>query len=162
MRSWSKNVTSNILQPCKIHPDYGSTAYSSASPFCLKQLNVIQNQALRIATAAFLTSPTHSPHACTSIFSLQFRRHYFLMKYFTAINLQTNHINVYKIIAENENNHKKPRLIGTIIKQLLSAYNIEMIKLLHTRRKYPFKYVYQKFCSKYKKSGNNPSPAFWK
>lgn len=53
--------------------DYGSIAYVSASESTLRKLNVIQNNALRICSGAFCTSPVISLHAETNITSLTHR-----------------------------------------------------------------------------------------
>ena len=45
---------------CKSKLDYGSQIYSSASPGTLKKLDSVHNEALRICTGAFRTSPTAS------------------------------------------------------------------------------------------------------
>ncbi len=139
--------------------DYGCTAYSTAAPSRLKQLDVIQNQALRIATGAFYTSPIHSLHADTSIFPLHYRRHYLLLKYFASINRQATHINLYKIKSAAENNYKKPTLLGTTIKQLLRTYNIETAELLPTRRKDPSEYIYQKITLQLQVEWNQSKPS---
>ena len=45
---------------CKSKLDYGSQIYSSASPNTLQKLDSVHNEALRICTGAFRTSPTAS------------------------------------------------------------------------------------------------------
>ena len=45
---------------CKSKLDYGSQIYSSAGPNALKKLDSVHNEALRICTGAFRTSPTES------------------------------------------------------------------------------------------------------
>ena len=45
---------------CKSKLDYGSQMYSSASPNALKKLDSVHNEALRICTGAFRTSPVTS------------------------------------------------------------------------------------------------------
>lgn len=54
--------------------DYGSTIYSTASKTQLERLNPIQNTAIRIATGAFRTSPSHSLCCLSGELPLPYRR----------------------------------------------------------------------------------------
>ena len=53
--------------------DYGSVVYGSASAQILKRLDVIPNEAMRISTGAFKTTPIEALHILTNEPLLKFR-----------------------------------------------------------------------------------------
>ncbi|XP_044755013.1 uncharacterized protein LOC123313966 [Coccinella septempunctata] len=65
--------------------DYGSIIYATASKTLLKSLNVVQNTALRIATGAFITSPSQSLCKETGEIPLFLRRQMLQMTYAARI-----------------------------------------------------------------------------
>jgi len=65
--------------------DYGSIVYDSASRATLGNLDVIANEAMRIATGAFKTSPASSLHVLTAEPPLQLRRKELALKYYAKI-----------------------------------------------------------------------------
>ena len=65
--------------------DYGAIVYGSARPSYLKLLDPIQNQALRIATGAFPTSPIPSLYAETGEPPLEIRRTKVSLSYLTKL-----------------------------------------------------------------------------
>ena len=76
--------------------DYGSPVYISATKKQLNKLNPIQNQAIRLCTGAFKTSPTNSLHIETAILPLKERRDLLALKYYTKIAANNKHPNYYK------------------------------------------------------------------
>lgn len=60
--------------------DYGCIAYTSASRTSLSKLNTIQNQALRLASGAFKTSPVASIHAEINYIPLTHHRNALILK----------------------------------------------------------------------------------
>jgi len=67
--------------------DYGSIIYASAKESVLDTLNPVHNQALRICTGAFRTSPVASLYAETGEPSLSNRRMQLAAQYYTHIEL---------------------------------------------------------------------------
>ena len=70
--------------------DYGSIVYNSASSRTLESLNVIANQALRIATGVFKTTLTKTLHTLANEMSLQIRRNMLSIKYYFKTRSQLN------------------------------------------------------------------------
>lgn len=99
--------------------DYGSMIYSSASPSTLKKFDTIQNQAFRIASRVFRTSPIASINAELNTMPLQHRRHTLLLQYFGKL------INSYWARSFNH-----PGSLKYTADQLLATYNISADKLM--------------------------------
>ena len=62
--------------------DYGAPVYASATRTLLKPLNAIVNEALRIATGAFKSTPIESLYVLANEMSLDYRREYLTLRYF--------------------------------------------------------------------------------
>ena len=71
--------------------DYGCIVYSSASHSVLKRLYSVNNEALRICTGAFKTSPTSSLYAECHEMPPQYRHCQLALQY--AIKLKSNQQN---------------------------------------------------------------------
>lgn len=65
--------------------DYGSIVYASAAPYILKELDRIANDALRLATGAFKSTPVSSLQVLCAEPSLQSRRQMLSLKYYYKI-----------------------------------------------------------------------------
>jgi len=65
--------------------DYGSVVYASASPTALSNLDTVANEAMRIATGAFRTTPISSLQILTNEPPLQLRRQELTIKYYVKL-----------------------------------------------------------------------------
>ena len=65
--------------------DYGAVVYSSASPTALKTLDPIANEAMRVATGAFRSTPIQSLEVLTGEPGLELRRELLTLRYFIKI-----------------------------------------------------------------------------
>ena len=65
--------------------DYGAIVYTSAKPNDLKMLNTTCNEALRIATGAFKSSPVESLYVLADELKPETRRDYLALRYFVKI-----------------------------------------------------------------------------
>ncbi|XP_045466643.1 uncharacterized protein LOC123675338 [Harmonia axyridis] len=70
--------------------DYGSIVYSTASKTLLAKLDVIQNTAIRLATGAYITSPSESLCREAGELPLKFRRLMLQSTYAARISADTN------------------------------------------------------------------------
>lgn len=104
--------------------DYGSIVYSSASHSTLKKLDTIQNQALRIASGAFRTSPIASILAETNIIPLTQRRDLHVLSYYGKVLTEPDHINSYRACSS-----APPGSFGHTALQLLQKYDISLDQL---------------------------------
>ena len=104
--------------------DYGSIIYSSASCTTLKKLDTIQNQALRIASGAFRTSPISSILAETNTMPLTQRRVLHTLTYYGRLLTEPDHINSFRALSS-------PPLgsFGQTAMDLLQLYNIAVEQL---------------------------------
>ena len=68
--------------------DYGCVIYSTASETLLKSLDSIANEALRIATAAFKTTPSESLYILANELPMHYRRKLMTAKYFCKLRSQ--------------------------------------------------------------------------
>jgi ribonuclease HI len=62
--------------------DYGSPVYGSACQTLLKTMEPIANDALRVATGAFPTTPIHTLNALTNEMKLEERRDFLTLRYY--------------------------------------------------------------------------------
>ena len=67
---------------CRSKMDYGAQFYSSAKPNVIKTLNSIHNEALRLSSGAFRSSPVSSLHAETNEPPLDLHREELCLKYY--------------------------------------------------------------------------------
>ena len=65
--------------------DYGAPVYASASKAILDTLNPITTEALRIATGAFISTPTDTLYVLTNEIKLDHRRSYLSIRYYYKI-----------------------------------------------------------------------------
>ena len=93
-----------------------------ASNINLQKLDPIQNQALRISSGAFRTSPVINLHVDSAIFPLQHHRNCLILIYFQKLLSQPQHLNTYRIKTTSPFSQK--------CQQLLLLYNINE-KYLH-------------------------------
>lgn len=104
--------------------DYGCAAYSTACSTGLKQLDTIQNQALRICTGALRTSPIASVHVEANIPPLKHHRNALLLRYYFKIMQSQTHINAYRLLSPT-----KPqcsiKTLHTLCSKLLTLYNVD-------------------------------------
>ncbi len=92
--------------------NYGCIIYSSASTSVLNRLNTIQNQALRIASGAFITSPISSIHAETTTIPLPAHRNMQILSYYFKLQSQSKHINLYRAVTQSQFSSHCSRLIN--------------------------------------------------
>lgn len=125
--SWGADKKSLIRLYCshiRSLLDYGSVVYSTASLSTLKKLDTMQNQALRIASGAFRTSPIASINVETNTMSLTHRRHIHILNYYGKLLSEPDHINSYRA---NSSNH--PGSIRKTAEQLSEIYEISLEQL---------------------------------
>ena len=85
--------------------DYGCIVYGSACPTYLKQLNSIQNQALRLCLGAFRSSPVHSLHVEADELPLKFRRQKLSLQY--GLKLKSHPVNpAYEFVYPTDYEYK--------------------------------------------------------
>ena len=105
--------------------DYGSIVYSSANPRNLATLDVVSNDALRIAIGAFKSSPIESLYALTNEMTPTERRNYLSIRYFLKIKASLHNPTNKCITNRNEtlfrNHQEAPFFIR--VANLLSTYN---------------------------------------
>ena len=82
--------------------DYGCIIYGAARKSKLRKLDRIQGTALRLALAAFRTSPLESVNCVTNVLSLSLRRRHLLLSYAINVWSQPEHIN-YDILFNESN-----------------------------------------------------------
>lgn len=99
--------------------DYGSIVYSTASQSTLKKLNTVQNQALRIASGAFRTSPIASINTETNTMPLEHRRYSQILNYYGKLLITPDHINSYRGISATY-----PGSLGHTAHKLLQDYQL--------------------------------------
>lgn len=104
--------------------DYGSIVYASASESNLKKLDPLQNQALRIATGAFRTSPIASILVESNNKPLALRRNTSLLIYFGQMLTQPDHINSYRICSSMH-----PKSLGYTASQFLTNLELSIEQL---------------------------------
>ncbi|GBN20425.1 hypothetical protein AVEN_216112-1 [Araneus ventricosus] len=82
--SWGADPSCFASCLSKHHPviDYGSVVYSSARPSCLKHLDFVHHQALRLCLGAFRSSPVPSLYAEVFEPSLSCRRDKLSLSYY--------------------------------------------------------------------------------
>lgn len=108
--------------------DYGCMAYRSAKHDTLKQLESIQNTALRTSEGAFRTSPIKSLSYVTGELSLEDRRMRLSLRY--AISMATTPNNpAYEIILCNRYYKRKPNTPKPLHKRIYHYLNTLNINL---------------------------------
>ncbi|XP_072398369.1 uncharacterized protein [Diabrotica undecimpunctata] len=91
--NWEADITQllNIYKTqIRSELDYGSIVYSSAKDSLLKQLDIIQNTALRLALGAYRTSPVESLYVEVDEPPLSIRRHRLSLQYAAKIEANSN------------------------------------------------------------------------
>ncbi len=93
-----------------------------------KKLNTIQNEALRLCTGAFRTSPVISLQAEVNIEPLEFRRYKFALSYYTKLANKRGHSTFYKTFFPTlEHKYKSSLLpLGPKCKKLLEMLQLPM------------------------------------
>ena len=117
--------------------DYGCVVYGSASKTQLEKLDVIQNQALRLALGAFRTSPVNSLHVEANETPLCLRRQKLSLQY--SLKLRSNSKNPaakcvnnteHAPMFENKPGHTKPLDLRVSPEELgINPCNIANLKL---------------------------------
>jgi len=115
--------------------DYGSIVYASASEATLANLEPIQNEAIRIATGAFRTTPISSLQILANEPPMHFRRRELSLKYYFKLKSQiTNPAFNYvinsnlQLFFESRPNSTPPFLIRAL--KYINEYNIEKTPVL--------------------------------
>ncbi len=105
--------------------DYGSIIYTSASTATLRKLNCIQNTALRLSTGAFRTSPILSLQTESNTLSLDQRRIYLTLLYYTKLATQRSNINYYRVYhSPIETKYSTYKPLGTRAREYASQLNL--------------------------------------
>lgn len=71
--------------------DYGVEIYSSCATTYMKQIETIQNSAVRIATGAFRSSPITSLYADSGLRPLEYYQETKMLNFFIRIGVNPNH-----------------------------------------------------------------------
>lgn len=124
--------------------DYGSIVYCSATKSLLQSIEVVQNQALRICTGAFKSSPIKSLQVDANEPSLEHRRVKLLLNYSFNVLNNENHP-TYHFIATDKHQTKMshrpraPKPVYFIFNQIISnaKLNIPKISTLPILRETP-------------------------
>ena len=103
--------------------DYGCTAYTSAKERTLQKLEPVQNDALRLATGAFKSSPVMSLRADSGIPPLAIRREQLMLQYYTRA-LKCPGSLIYDCVTTP--NDRVPNLFSTRTHQLIGYRNITL------------------------------------
>ena len=104
--------------------DYGSPIYGNAKPTILQKLDVVQNEALRICTGAFRTSPISSLQVDAGMLPLSHHRNYLSLTLYAKIQRDTTHVNHYRTLYLPHTS-TTVQSFGTRCRALLSEYRIE-------------------------------------
>ena len=110
--------------------DYGCFVYDSAAKQDLRALEVIANEAMRIASGCFKSTPIASLQVITSEAPLQLRRDKLGMKYYYKTRHQPNNPAFRHLTPEHENLHlisRTPPPFSIRIKSILSQCQFEKI-----------------------------------
>ena len=108
--------------------DYGAFIYQSASTTLLKTLESVSNEAMRIATGAFRSSPAESLRVLVNEMSLEDRRSYLVLRYYYRIR-GTPSNPAFNMITDStdellfRNTRTSPPL-SIQVNQMLQKYNI--------------------------------------
>ena len=106
--------------------DYGSIVYSSASPVELKKLDVVTNDALRIATGAFRSSPVESLYVIAEEMKPSERREYLTVRYYLKLKASLSNPTSTCITNRNltlaRNNNQHPFIVRCT--DIQSKYNL--------------------------------------
>lgn len=110
---------------------FGCMVYGSAKQSILKQLEPIQNSAIRIATGAFRTSPANSLHCESSQLPLKYRRNSLSTTY--VANLVTNpNIPTFSNIFQTQQgvtNFRHPNNNNLFVQRCFSDLNLQVPNL---------------------------------
>jgi len=132
--------------------DYGSIVYSSACTSELNKLDVVCNDALRIATGAFKSSPLESLYVLADEMRPQERREYLSMRYYlkikAALRNPTNDCITYRNETYLRNNQQSPFIVR--ITDIKMKYNLPQFTI-----KNDFSYSFQE-CKIPKYALHNP------
>ena len=115
--------------------EYGSEAFSSASPTLLSSLNPIENSAIRISTGAYRTSPVLSLYAESGLRPPSSYRDSKLLNFFTRLIVNNSHplhdeaITIGPLQVEIINNNQL-KLFKNKIGSLITDYQINLTSLL--------------------------------
>ena len=112
------------------HLDYGSVVYGAAKPSTLKKLDSIHNQALRLCSGAFRTSPIQSLYVYCNEPSLNMRRTKQAIKYY--FHLKSLNLDPYSnsILSDQNNFLYQARStsvppFGMRVRRLMEEWNME-------------------------------------
>ena len=142
--SWgadSKSLLRIYTSIVKSKLDYGNEAYTSASPSLLKKLEPIQNQAIRISTGAFKSSPIKSLEVISNTKPLQISQEIKQLNYLTrVIANKSNPINMIinsSGILEDEDlptqedlTKLQKQMFTNRAKLLLTKYNLDLTSVM--------------------------------
>ncbi len=127
---WGSNrYTMTRIYYSHIRPiiDYGSIVYATGRETTLSKLNSVQNNALRLCSGAFRTSPVDSLQVEMNILSLKHRRTELTLKYYAKIASSKNNINYYNTLhspLRDQYNRYLP--LGERSKKYLSALDLSL------------------------------------
>ena len=106
-KNWGADSTilrNTYLALIRSKMDYGSFIYGCARP--LRKLDVVNNEAARIISGAFRSSPIHSLLAEANLLPLEIRRKQLVLNYASKIVRFPQHSNYQTILNNNNNMYK--------------------------------------------------------
>ena len=111
---------------CQSKLNYGAQIYSSAKPIALKILDSAHNEALRLITGAFRTSPVASLQVQAESPPLELQRDSLCLKYFMHVQGSADYKTTMNVIEDQNdetyrNNDKLQTPIGVKCRQLLQS-----------------------------------------
>ena len=113
--------------------DYGCEAYSSAKPAVLQKLDPVHNEALRICTGAFRSSPVQSLYAESGEPPLDLHRQYMNLIYYTRIQRDPRSP-AYGTVMDSRSERLDPELerqyYGGRMRRLLVDLNLNLPRIL--------------------------------
>ncbi|XP_072398381.1 uncharacterized protein [Diabrotica undecimpunctata] len=137
--NWEAEITQllNIYKTqIRSELDYGSIVYSSAKDSLLKQLDIIQNTALRLALGAYRTRPVESLYVEVDEPPLSIRRHRLSLQYAAKIGANSNNSVYAYTFSDNfhlilEQNH----FLSALFSKSITGFNFP--KVISNEINYP-------------------------
>ena len=113
--------------------DYGCEVYSSATPAVLQKLDPVHNEALRICTGAFRSSPVQSLYAESGEPPLNLHRQYMNLIYYTRLMRDPRSPSFSSVMdrrLDGENPWSERQDYGWRMRKLLNDLNLNLPKIM--------------------------------
>ena len=115
---------------CRSKLEYGSQLYSSAGPTTLQKLNPVHNEAMRLCTGAFRTSPAASLHVEAGSPPLDLQRDELCLRYITRLESLPEYLKNLNILDQQYDDKYEPNNqsfvpIGTRARRLKQSLDFD-------------------------------------